>query len=235
VLKAKIDSRSLHVPLAYVRGKTEFYGRMFIITPAVLEPRPESETMIDVLKNVVTNLTTPLGNKKDSKTLRTSHAEARSIRIADVGCGSGALGITAQIELPNCAVELLEIDAAAIEVAKSNVVFHTLDTNVVKSDLLRSAHKNYDILLCNLPYIPDDFRINTAALHEPKLAIFGGADGLNLYRQLFSDMQNLQRMPLYILTEALPLQHLELAEIASKNDYNLLLRDDFIQLFRREK
>ena len=152
-------------------------------------------------------------------------------RIADVGAGSGALGITAQFEMPDASVELLEIDDAAIEVARMNVVNHTLTIPVIKSDLLNQSTQDYDVLLCNLPYVPDDFHINTAALHEPKIALFGGPDGLNLYRALFSDMQNLQYKPLYILTEALPPQHLELQAIASSHGYHLIQSDDFIQVF----
>jgi len=210
VLTQQLAERSRHVPLAYIRGKSEFYGREFIITPAVLQPRPESETMIELLLD----LDLP-----------------SDVRIADVGTGSGALGITAQLELPTATIELLDIDASALAVAQMNVVNHTLAIKVVKSDLLEHTDRNYDVLLCNLPYVPDDFHINTAALHEPKLALFGGPDGLDLYHSLFADIQNLQYKPLYILTEALPPQHSALRSIAGDHGYRLLKSADFIQVF----
>jgi len=213
VLTKQLARRAQHIPLAYVRGKSEFYGREFVITPAVLQPRPESETMIELLLN----LDLP-----------------SQARIADVGTGSGALGITAQLELPNTSVELLEIDDAALAVARINVVNHTLTISVTKSDLLNQSTKNYDVLLCNLPYVPDDFQINTAALHEPKIALFGGLDGLDLYRSLFADIQNLQYKPLYILTEALPPQHDALQAVAASYGYHLDQSDDFIQVFGHE-
>lgn len=213
VLSQQLQRRTQHIPLAYIRGKSEFYGREFVITPAVLQPRPESETMIERLLEL--NL-------------------APNTRIADVGTGSGALGITAQLELPTAQVELLEIDQGAIDVAKMNVVNHTLSIAVMQSDLLKQSRQNYDVLLCNLPYVPDDFHINTAALHEPKLALFGGPDGLDLYRALFADMQSLQHKPLYILTESLPPQHAALRLIAAAHGYHQQMSDDFIQVFTRQ-
>jgi release factor glutamine methyltransferase len=211
-LEKLLNRRVQHEPLAYIRGSTEFYGRDFVITPAVLEPRPESETMIDMLKTLP----------------RFDH----SVRLADVGTGSGALGITAKLELPNLDVDLLEIDPKAIKVAKTNVDKFTLSINVIKSDLLKASTKDYDILLCNLPYVPDDYQINLAAGHEPRLAIFGGKDGIELYRQLFAQVSQLTKQPLYILTEALPPQHPALALLAQTAGYSLFKSDDFIQCFK---
>src|SRR5579871_2419774 len=82
-----LNQRAGHEPLAYIRGFSEFYGRTFVITPAVLEPRPESETMIDLLLDLV-------------KSHNTDKTWPKNLRVADVGTGSGALGITAQLELP---------------------------------------------------------------------------------------------------------------------------------------
>lgn len=212
VLSTQIKRRAQHEPLAYIRGKTEFYGRDFIITSAVLEPRPESETIIELLK------TLPLSNNQ---------------RIADIGTGSGALGITAALELPTNTVDLIEIDDAAIEVAKMNVVLHTTKLNVIKSDLLTGSQRAYGVLLCNLPYVPDNFTINQAAMNEPKIAIFGGEDGLDLYRRLFDQLQVLDLKPTYILTESLPTQHTKLAQVAYDAGFRLQTDEDFIQVFVR--
>ena len=210
-LKKLLARRALHEPLAYLRGHTEFYGRDFVISAAVLEPRPESETMIDLLKKLPKLPTKP--------------------RIADVGTGSGALGITAASELPKATVELLEIDPEALKIAKRNVDKLSTGISALPSDLLAGSSQNYDVLLCNLPYVPDDFHINTAALHEPGLALFGGPDGLDVYRRLFEQVRDLQKQPLYILTEALPTQHAALQQIAEAHGYDLSQTDDFIQVF----
>jgi release factor glutamine methyltransferase len=217
-LEKLLKRRATHEPLAYIRGKTEFYGREFLLTPAVLEPRPESETMIDLLKELV--------NKQYSATSK--------VIIADVGSGSGALGITAALEVPKAQVELIEIDVKAMQVAKTNVDKFTLDIKLIESNLLINTNAPYNLLLCNLPYVPDDFAINLAARHEPKVAIFGGPDGLDIYRQLFSQLQKRLFKPLYILCESLPSQHKLLAEIAFQSNYKLIKTADFIQLFQLE-
>lgn len=218
-LEKLLNRRAGHEPLAYIRGKTEFYGREFVINQDVLEPRPESEAMIDLLKDLV-----------DDEGL-----SPKKLLIADVGTGSGALGITAKLELPDSQVELLDIDSKALKVAKVNVDKFTLDVNITESDLLEKSSCDYNVLLCNLPYVPDEFQINLAASHEPKLAIYGGQDGLDVYRQLFLQLDERSYRPLYILCEALPPQHAELAQLAAKGGYILRKGQDFVQLFEHRK
>jgi len=207
-----LNRRCSHEPLAYVRGKTEFYGRVFVVSPAVLEPRPESETMIALLKKLPDLPFDP--------------------SLADIGTGSGAIGITAQLELPQAKVELIDIDKEALKITKINVDLFTLSISIKQSDLLKDVSTSYDVLLCNLPYVPDEFVINQAASYEPRIAIFGGPDGLDLYRKLFAQLQKRPSKPLYILSESLPSQHSALTEIACRNGYELFQVDDFIQVFR---
>jgi release factor glutamine methyltransferase len=251
-LEDLLKQRANHLPLAYIRGKTEFYGRTFLLNSHVLEPRPESETMIDLLKELplfAANTNSihsagkaevgPSGRADNhlsiSKAISAKNISntAKTARIGDVGTGSGALGITAKLELPDTEVDLLEIDEQAIEVAKRNVDLFTLSVRVIQSDLLAQSAQNYDVLLCNLPYVPDSYTLNTAALHEPKIAIFGGPDGLDLYRKLFAQIKIVDQKPLYILTEALPPQHEALAVIAHEHGYQQQKQDDFIQVFGR--
>lgn len=212
-LEKLLAQRAEHYPLAYLRKKTEFYGREFVITPDVLEPRPESETMIDLLKSLPDLPAEP--------------------SLADVGTGSGALGITAKLEIPKSHVELLEIDPKALKVAQKNVDLFTIETRITESDLLDGTDTSFDALLCNLPYVPDGYQINPPAMREPQIAIFGGPDGLDLYRELFDQIQKRTNKPLYILTEALPPQHEVLRVIAADHGYDAAGSDDFIQVFRR--
>lgn len=211
VLDEQLARRSRHEPLAYIRSKSEFYGREFIVSPAVLEPRPESEIMIETLLH--------WPGLPDQR------------RILDVGTGSGALGITAQLELPIAKVDLLDIDKSALKVAKMNVIKFATEQKTILADLLKTTTDAYDVLLCNLPYVPDNHTINQAAMHEPRLAIFGGPDGLDLYRQLFGQVQQLLHKPLLILCESLPPQHKTLEAIAYASGYRQQIEDDFIQGF----
>ncbi|MEO8863239.1 MAG: hypothetical protein ABI354_02870, partial [Candidatus Saccharimonadales bacterium] len=89
------------------------------------------------------------------------------------------------------------------------------------------------IVACNLPYVPDSFNINEAAGHEPRHAIFGGADGLDLYRNLFAQINTLKQRPDYVITESMPPQHESLLSIASNHGYELVKSDDFIQAFKQ--
>ncbi|HUD10321.1 MAG TPA: HemK/PrmC family methyltransferase [Candidatus Saccharimonadales bacterium] len=216
-----IKRRVGHEPLAYIRNKTEFYGREFYINHQVLEPRPESETMIDALKGL------PIASK--------------SI-LLDIGTGSGALAITAILETHCPRVFATDIDPSCLNVAKKNA--KTLGAEVVflQGSLLEPfqhnkelhIHKPY-IVLANLPYVPDDFQINEAAMTEPRIAIFGGKDGLDLYRKLFRQLHNCGIPPAYVLTEAMPPQHEELAKIAKSNGFNQYKNDDFIEIFMPTK
>ncbi|HET6924499.1 MAG TPA: HemK/PrmC family methyltransferase [Candidatus Saccharimonadales bacterium] len=214
-LNEQLNRRAQHEPLSYIRNKTEFYGREFYIDHRVLEPRPESETMIDMLKSL--------------------HLP-REITVIDVGTGSGALAITARLEVPRADVMATDLDPEALKVAEQNCEKHSCDIDFLKGNLLKPFylhyHPRHSVVLANLPYVPDSFHINPAAMREPRAAIFGGPDGLDLYRELFEQVDPLPYKPLYILTEAMPPQHELLRSIASRHHYRQSAYDDFIQVFR---
>jgi methylase of polypeptide subunit release factors len=96
---------------------------------------------------------------------------------------------------------------------------------------LESSNTDYDVLLCNLPYVPDQHTINKSASFEPTNAIFGGNDGLDVYSQLFNQLKNRQNKPLYIITECFPDQQTRLQTIAKGSGYNLVKTKSFISLF----
>ncbi|HET9174001.1 MAG TPA: HemK/PrmC family methyltransferase [Candidatus Saccharimonadales bacterium] len=215
VLNLMLERRSSHEPLAYIRNKTEFYGREFYIDHRVLEPRPETETMIDLLKKL------PL----DENTT-----------IIDVGTGSGALAITAKLELSDVEVMATDVDTDALAVAEQNCQRYKCNIHFLKGNLLKPFYLHYhptrSVVLANLPYVPDNFRINAAAMREPSIAIYGGSDGLDVYRDLFTQIDPLAYKPQYVLTEALPPQHEVLTSIAAQHNYQLDNSEDFIQVFR---
>lgn len=210
-LNKKIAQRIRHVPLAYIRKKASFYGRSFIVDPHVLVPRPESEAIIDALKN---NDLPP------------------SPHIADVGTGSGCLGITAALEMNGAVVDLYDIDPKALAIARQNAAKYGAHVTLHKNDLLDAVRRRYDVVIANLPYVPEDYPINKAAAHEPALALYGGADGLDLYRRLW--LQLALSTPSYVIIEALPLQHHSLQQLAQATGYHLLQTDGYIQTYRRD-
>ncbi|HZM64487.1 MAG TPA: HemK/PrmC family methyltransferase, partial [Candidatus Saccharimonadales bacterium] len=185
-LNKKIAQRAKHTPLAYIRGKVFFYGRTFIVTKAVLVPRPETESMITLL--------TQLGLPKQ-------------IHIADIGAGSGCIGITAGLELENAIVDLFDVDPKALSVAKQNAQIYLPVATITQANLLEAISKPYDVMLANLPYVPDDYPINNAASHEPKQALFAGVDGLDVYRKFWHQLSQAAPPPTFIITESLPEQH----------------------------
>lgn len=212
-LDGLITKRAQHTPLAYLRGKVEFYGREFMVNQHVLVPRPESEEMINQLLQ--------LKFKQQPK-------------LADVGCGSGVLGITAAIELGLKTVYLSDIEPLALEVAKVNAIKHNVVAKCYAKDLIYNYNIDFDIILCNLPYVPEDYPINTAAKHEPRIALFAGTDGLDLYRKLFAQLANKKpNQPQFVLTESLPDQHKSLVKVAHDSGYSMCQSQDFIQVFEQ--
>lgn len=215
-LNTKVMQRAQHVPLAYIRGKVEFFGREFAVNTHVLVPRPESESMIELLKQSV------------------SHTA--SCTIADIGTGSGALAITAKLELPSASVFATDIDERCLEVAQKNAVKLEADITFLHGDLLSPLHRTNStdhklVILANLPYVPEQYPINTAASHEPALALFSGKDGLDHYTRLFAQAHALPVAPSYIVTECLMEQQDSLSTLAQQSGYQVIQTDGLAQLF----
>lgn len=216
-LQKLLDRRAKHEPLAYIREKTEFYGCEFYINHHVLEPRPESETIIELLK---------------------TQTELQSMAtIIDIGTGSGALAITAKLDMPTSRVLAVDIDQNCLKVATTNALKLGAEIEFIHGNLLETFFETSLEgpigILANLPYVPDNFQINEAALQEPKLAIFGGKDGLDLYRIMFEQLNEYFNQQIFVFTESLPFQHEELANIARAQKFKQIAEEDFIQVFTR--
>lgn len=210
-LSAAIKKRSQHIPLAYIRGKVMFYGREFTVSESVLVPRPETETIIDLVKSL------PLGP---------------TARIADIGTGSGCIGITVALELPSTSVTLYDIDSDALAVARKNSErLGAKSVSIAPLNVLEALPEACDMIVTNLPYVPENYPINEAATFEPKIALFSGPDGLDHYRALWKQLGETSDKPRYVIAESLPSQHHAMAQLARNNGYILEKTDDFIQLF----
>jgi release factor glutamine methyltransferase len=212
-LQKQLTARRQHVPLAYIRGKAFFYGRVFIVNEHVLVPRPETEAMITLLKSI------PL----------------RYPQVADIGSGSGCIGITAALELAGAQVSLYDIDPLALMTARQNAKALHAAVTIAHADLLHGVQEPIDIVLANLPYVPQGFTINEAATHEPRAALFAGANGLELYHTFWQQIASKSQKPQYVLTESLGIQHANVTSLARHAGYRLIATEGLIQQFERSK
>jgi len=154
--KALIDLKK-EIPIQYIIGETEFYGLNFNVNSNVLIPRPETEELVDwVIKD---------------------HQNSPSIKILDIGTGSGCIAISLAKNLPNAEVFALDISAEAIKTAKSNAVINNVTVNFMEANILtltKLPHK-FDIIVSNPPYVreleKEQMQTNVLA-NEPHLALF---------------------------------------------------------------
>lgn len=172
-LAEALTRRLAHEPLSRIRGERDFYGRTFAITQAVLDPRPETETLIDL----VLQWADETGGRD------------RPLDIIDIGTGSGAILITLLAELPRATGLGTDVSPDALLVARSNAVRNAVAgrARFELAHALDGIDGPFDILVSNPPYIPsaDVLRLEAAVRdYDPALALDGGPDGLRIYRQI---------------------------------------------------
>jgi release factor glutamine methyltransferase len=166
---ALIARRAAREPVAYIRGVQEFWGRQFVVTPAVLIPRPETELLIEVAGEFL--------------------ADCPHRIVADIGTGSGCLAVTLALEHPGLTVHATEISAEALVVARQNAARLGAGDRIqfYCARYLDGVPAPIDLIVANPPYIPAPDRDTLApevAAHEPALALFAGEDGLREVRAI---------------------------------------------------
>lgn len=215
MLENLIERRLTHEPIAYIRGKSEFYG-IELSVKNTLVPRPETETLIELALDKIDN------NVK---------------QLVDIGTGSGAIAIALKLNLPEIKVIATDSEVKALNTAKLNADRHSAEINFLIGNLLdpiiaTNNDFSHTALVANLPYVPTEFTLNKAAYFEPSIAIFGGNDGLKLYHELFEQIGKLSSKPLLIFTESLEFQHARLKEIAENSGYKEDTKKGLIQIFK---
>ncbi|HEV3461452.1 MAG TPA: peptide chain release factor N(5)-glutamine methyltransferase [Candidatus Dormibacteraeota bacterium] len=197
-LRRLTSRRVARVPVPYLVGEREFYGYMFRVTPAVLIPRPSSELLVELAIDWLT-----------------AHPEAR--RMIDLGTGSGAVAISVAKAVPQVQIEARDLSARALKVADENIARYRLRRRIttVKADLLRRASPA-DLILANLPYIPEALRrIRPKELeYEPALALDGGKDGLSLIRVALAQAPAVLKPGGLVLFECDPAQTRRIVRLA---------------------
>ena len=162
-------------PLSKILGWREFYGRRFIVTQDTLDPRPASEILIDFCLTW----------------LKENHS-AQQLCLADLGTGTGCLGLTLSAELPSASLVLSDLSPAALKIAGKNAEKLGLDKRCefLQSDwfsAFQGQEGRFDLIISNPPYICEaQYHALAPAVrdYDPKLALYGGLDGLEPYRRL---------------------------------------------------
>ncbi len=209
-LDALLERRLNREPLAYLTSHKEFFGRDFIVNSNVLIPRPESESFIELLK------------KQDFK----------KQTIVDVGCGSGILGITTKLELPSNTVVLSDISNKALSVTKQNIQKHSVDCQTMKTNLI-PQDIDANIIVANLPYVPQDLGVQPELNFEPSIALYAKDNGMELYRKLWEQISTMPSIN-FVLTESLKFQHKNMEVMANTANFMLNSSEELVQLFTRK-
>jgi release factor glutamine methyltransferase len=169
-IRPLVARRRQREPVAYILGHKDFYGRRFTVTPEVLIPRPDTETLID-------------------HALQCLEQDA-AWNVLDVGTGSGAIAITIAAERPLTMVTATDVSASALDIAVKNAVAHRVASRIrfERADLV-TAEGTYDLIVSNPPYVASPELASTepeVREHEPQIALDGGADGLQVVKRLLA-------------------------------------------------
>ncbi|MCU0293651.1 MAG: peptide chain release factor N(5)-glutamine methyltransferase [Thermoanaerobaculaceae bacterium] len=171
--RSMVARRASGEPAHYIAGSCPFFGREFLVAPGVLIPRPETELIVE-------------------------HALGLSLppapRVLDVGTGSGCLATTLAMELPGARVVATDVSPSALRLARANARRLAARVACCLADLATPLRGGFDLVVANLPYIPDG-ELSTLAPeirdHEPRLARAGGTDGADLLHRLVADLPRL--------------------------------------------
>ena len=168
-LRELVKRRGQGEPLQHLLGTVEFCGQTFAIDKRAMVPRPETEELIELLKSAV-------------------RSQKSDIRIVDVGTGSGVIALSLAKQFPEAEILAVDISDDALALARENAERLGLKERVQfqKNDLLENLPERFDLIVANLPYISmqDRHLLAREVLHDPEVALFGGAAGDEVMRRL---------------------------------------------------
>lgn len=207
--------RSNGKPLAYILGYTYFYGRKFFVPNGkVLIPRPETEDVIDLIK------------------------ELKPKHVLDIGTGSGCIGITLAFEIPGADVFVSDIHDYISDLVSKNIneisKHEKLQSKIsfIKSDLLKDINQKFDVIVANLPYVDEKWGwLDKDALsHEPSDALYAEDGGLKLIKELIDQTKEKQAAK-HLILEADPCQHKDTVNYAENHGFKHTKTKGFILAF----
>jgi release factor glutamine methyltransferase len=210
-----VERRAAGEPFQYIVGRQEFYGRDFEVTPDVLIPRADTEVIVE-----------------GAKRLWAETQEREGRWVVDVGTGSGAIAVTLALELPGARVVGTDVSGEALAVARRNAARNGAEVDFVHADLLEAFEGPFSIVATNLPYIPAtvvEGLQNEVREHEPRVALVGGDDGLDVYRRFLDDIPRVLAPDGYLLCECGFTQAAALERLAEERNLRFVDRLDDIQ------
>lgn len=208
-----ISRRSEHIPVVHLTGTREFYGLDMAVTPDVLTPRVETEQMVEWAIKYA-----PVGSS-----------------LIDIGTGSGAIAVAIASHRPDLSITATDISERELAVARKNARAHSADITFVESDLWTNVEGQFGTIVTNLPYLREDADLMPEVTKEPAVALFGGADGLDLYRRFLAGIQEHLEPGGYLFTECDPWQHEDLMAEASRYGLSPVEQGYFILGFHLDK
>jgi release factor glutamine methyltransferase len=186
---ALVARRASGEPLQYLTGHQAFWRADFVVSPAVLIPRPETEHLIEAVLDLVHQF-----------------APGPKLKLIDVGTGSGAIAVSLARELPQAEVHAVDLSPAALEVARSNAERLGARVQFGESDVLAAIARDasFDFVVSNPPYVGlnEADKVQAVVKHyEPHMAVFAGADGLAFIRRLIPQAREALRGGGWLLME----------------------------------
>ena len=204
-LREKVRRRAAGEPLQHLLGSWDFYGRTFKVDRRALIPRQETELLVDVV----------LPKLKE--------ASKEGMRLIDVGTGCGILAITFALEIPGLEVVAVDLSPDALALARENAARFGLESRIafVHSNLLDQTDGVFQWVVANLPYIPtaELDTLQREVKHDPKLALDGGRDGLDVIRNLVASLQTRLAPPALIVLEVGLDQAEPVRELLARQNY----------------
>lgn len=167
-----------NLPPQYILNKAFFFNYAFYVDDGCFIPRYETEQLVEETLYRIDDI---FNEKK--------------IAIADICCGSGAIGITLKKEVPNSEVFMCDVDNKAIAICQKNALNLKADVLIVQGDFIKPILDNnlkFDVVVCNPPYIKKHEKLETIVVdNEPNIALFGGEDGLDFYRIILDNFDKI--------------------------------------------
>lgn len=179
-----LEKRAERVPVAYLIGYKEFYGRKIKLNRNVLIPRPETELIVE---------------------WTVKHAPENA-RLLDLGTGSGAIAIAIALERKDLKILASDIAKAATALAERNADNLGARVKFVVSDMFENLKGQFEVITANLPYIAPGEKVDKEVLKEPKGAVFSSGDGLDHYRALAAGLDHHKKHGTAVVIEHLPSQ-----------------------------